>query len=250
MRLAIFILLGLSWGCSSKKVEEHNQLHIACSANMQFVVEELIAEFYEQTGIECKTYINSSGSLTAQVKEGAPYDLFLSADMKYPLDLFQHALTIDSPMVYATGKLILWTTDTSFTPDIDALSRTEIRHIAIANANTAPYGAATEQVLKYYNLYDVLKDKYVYGESISHVNHFVNSGAAEVGFTALSVPKSGKINGNWFVIAEDSYPAIEQGVVILKNTKHMEQAIQFKQFLFSATSKKILTEYGYTVTIE
>ncbi|MDO6738535.1 molybdate ABC transporter substrate-binding protein [Wenyingzhuangia sp. 2_MG-2023] len=219
---------------------------IATAANMQFAMEAICKEFTQQTGIECQLIVSSSGKLTAQIQAGAPYDLFVSADMKYPETLYQKGFAITTPKTYAKGKLVLWTVLDSLTPDLENLKLPNIKHIALANPKTAPYGKAALEVLQNNHL-DTLQYKYVYGESIAQTNQFVQSKAAEIGFTAMSVVLSpnAKNKGVWIEIPTTQYHPIEQGIVLLK--KHHVDAQRFYDFVFSNKAKETLKEYGYDI---
>src|SRR4051794_13855929 len=144
-----------------------NKLTVAAAANVQFVLNELAKDFKSSTGIETDIILNSSGKLTAQIKEGAPYDVFVSADMKYPKELYKSGYSIDSPKVYANGLLVLWTMQTGIKPieDLSVLTSDAVKKIAIANPQTAPYGEASVETMNYYKVYDKVKNKLVYGES-------------------------------------------------------------------------------------
>ncbi len=247
IRFLIFIGLLLITAC---RQQQSDTLHIAVAANMQFAMKELSKEFTHQTGIACDLIISSSGKLTAQIKEGAPFDVFVSADMKYPNELFTSGHTTKKPKIYAYGKLVMWSMIDDIKPSITILKSPQIKHIALANPKTAPYGAAAIEVLKKYDVYNDVKDKLVFGESISQTNQFIISKSAEIGFTSKSVVVSPEIKGegNWVDVKETDYPAIAQGIVILKNdaTKQTNATI-FYDFLFSASAKKILENYGYLV---
>src|SRR5690606_14994708 len=122
-------------GCSSDKGQK---LTIATSANMQYAIPELVLAFTRETGVQCEVIVSSSGKLTAQIVAGAPYDVFISADMKHPEALFKKSLTTAKPEVYAEGKLILWTTNDEINPSIEILTNKQIKYIALANPKTAP----------------------------------------------------------------------------------------------------------------
>ena len=246
--IILFSILFLISSCNQHK--EH-KLTIATAANMQFAMEEIISEFTKETGVKCEAIISSSGKLTAQIKEGAPYDIFVSADMKYPLDLYNDGFTTTKPNIYANGKLVLWSMIDTIKPNISLLLQKNIKHIASANPKTAPYGAATEQVLKYYQILDSIKSKLVFGESIAQTNQFITTKAAEIGFTAKSVILSPiiKNKGNWVAIDENTYTPISQGIVILKNSlTSIEKKEKFYNFLFSEKGKDILNKFGYSTS--
>ena len=230
--------------CRSGKDEK---LTIATAANMQFVIKGLVDVFSEQTGVDCEIITGSSGKLMAQIVEGAPYDLFVSADMKYPEELYQHGFTTGVPQIYAYGKLVLWSADEGIEPDMALLTNEQINHIALANPKTAPYGQAAVEALKHYDIYEKVKQKLVYGESISQTNQFIISGGAEIGFTARSVVQSPEMadKGAWIAVDENAYSPIAQGVVIIKSTGQMKNAEKFYAFLFSEQAKEILEHSGY-----
>ena len=241
----MFILL--SSGCKSKS---QRSFIIAGSANMQYALQELCDTFYSNYDIEPQVVLGSSGKLTAQIKEGAPYDLFLSADVKYPLNLYEKSLTIDMPETYAFGELILWTMNTKLDLSIEQISKSKIKHIAIPNPETAPYGSSAIEFLNNIGMYEVLKDDLVFGESVAQTNQFVFSGAADVGISANSTRFSPYLSkkGKFLLIPEDLYEPIRQSVVIINNKKGVnEWAIKFYEFLFSNEAKTILSNNGYTV---
>lgn len=243
-------------GCQSTDTRESisikpmGQLTIATAANMQFVISELVQTFSIQTGIACQTIISSSGKLAAQIQEGAPFDVFISADMKYPMALFDMGLTVNSPKIYAYGKLVIWGLFDQMKASEQILVHNDINYIAIANPQTSPYGLATIQALKNYQIYDQIKDKLVFGESIAQTNQFILSQAAEVGFTAKSVVLSNTLasQGQWAEVSTKVYEPIAQGVVVIDHKSRMtNMAEQFSDFLFSGKAQAILEQFGYVV---
>ena len=232
----------------SCKEQPSEKLEIAAAANMQHPIKELMAVFEKETGIASTVSVASSGKLTNQIKNGAPYEVFLSADMSYPEDLYKNGFTPQPAKPYAYGKLVLWTA-TDEEPSIALLKEERIKHIAIGNPRLAPYGIAAQEVLEYYKLYESLKEKYVFGESITQVNQFISSGAAEVGFTALAVVKSPSNQdvGKWIAIPDSLYSPIGQGAVLIKHKGEVsEQAQKFYDFLYSDNGREILSKYGYS----
>lgn len=244
----LFLLLFLI--CSSCKTNRKEKLTIATAANMQFAIGELVKTFSFESGIDCEVILGSSGKLTAQIKEGAPFHLFVSADIKFPADLFQNGYAHAPPKIYAFGSLVLWSMKPGFRASIDSLTSPNVRHIAMANPKTAPYGEAVLEVLKHYQIFEKVKDKLVFGESIAQTNQFITTTAAELGFTSKSVVLSPGIigQGNWTPIDSSIYSPIAQGVIIIKNKDvFFDQAQQFYNFLFSQKGKEILTKFGYRV---
>ncbi len=242
----LLITLFLFFGCGQQESEP--KLVIATAANMQFAMEDLVSAFTKETGIKCEIVISSSGKLTAQIQAGAPFDVFVSADLKYPESLHQAGLTSGPPAVYAHGQLVLWSTSNTGPPHLDQLTDGAVAHIAMANPKTAPYGHAAAQVLAANQLTGPLEKKLVYGESIAQTNQFIISGAAEVGFTALAVVQSPilKDSGHWTLIPPEQYHPIEQGVVVLQQDDASKADAQaFADFLLSAQAKEILDTFGY-----
>ncbi|WP_215225754.1 molybdate ABC transporter substrate-binding protein [Echinicola shivajiensis] len=232
------------------KSPSDNKLSIATASNMQYAMAALVDKFNDETGMNCDIILGSSGKLTAQIIEGAPYDLFVSADINFPKAVKEAGFARQAPKIYAYGKLVLWAMDEKNKPSIEQLSNNTIKHIALANPKTAPYGKAAMEVLNYYQLNPVIGTKLVYGESISQTNQFILSGSAEIGFTAKSVVLSPQLknNGYWLDIDSGIYSPIEQAVVLLKGKKEKQDlALKFYEFLFSKEAKRILLEYGYDV---
>jgi len=244
----IFFVLLLSLTSVAQK-----KLTVAAAANVQFVLNELVKDFDNSTGIKTNIILSSSGKLTAQIKEGAPYDVFVSADMKYPQELYKSGYAIDPPKVYANGLLVLWTIQPGIKPvaDLSVLTSDAIKKIAIANPKTAPYGEASVKAMNYYKLYNKVKDKLVFGESISQTNRYIISGSADIGFTAKSIVLANEMKGKgiWVDIDRKSYQPIQQGAVILKhgNETNQNAAKKFYDYLYSEKAKIILKKYGYMI---
>ncbi|MEJ2614712.1 MAG: molybdate ABC transporter substrate-binding protein [Ignavibacteriaceae bacterium] len=237
----------------SENLYAQQRITIAVAANVQYAMEELKTEFKKETGIDVSVVIGSSGQLTAQIKEGAPYDIFISADMKYPLSLYSHNDAVDSPKVYAEGSLVIWTMrkGISFDKELKILLSDNVSRIAAANPRTAPYGIASIDAMKHLRIYEKIKDKLIFGESIASVNQFIYSKAVEAGFTSKSVVLSPKMKGKgkWIEVDHDAYKPIKQGCVILKYgyNNHKKESKKFCDFLFSAKAKSILSNFGYIV---
>ncbi|MEZ0609072.1 molybdate ABC transporter substrate-binding protein [Fibrella sp. WM1] len=239
-----FLLLLVCWTGSLQA----QPLRVAVAANAQFVMEALRTAFQQQTGVQIDAIVSSSGKLTTQIQQGAPYDVFLSADMTYPQALYQQKLTTAAPTPYAYGSLVLWTlTDLPLSADLRVLQNPAVRHIGIANPATAPYGAAAIALLTYRKRLGAVKARLVYGESIAQVNQYILSGAVEVGITAKSVvlDPNLKQRGHWIDLPPPGYTPIAQGVVILKRSTQPKVAAQFVQFLRSPAARRILHQYGY-----
>ena len=207
---------------------------------------ELTDQFTRDTGIECEVIVSSSGKLTAQIVAGAPYDLFVSADMTYPETLHEKGFALQAPNIYAFGHLVLWTQkDLS----LAALTAINPEHVALANPETAPYGKAAEEAMHALGLDSLWQGRLVYGESIAQVNQFVSTGAADIGFTAQAVVMSPELaeQGKWMAVADSLYTPIAQGALLLKGDQaRREKALKFYEFLFSDAAKEILSKFGYS----
>ena len=234
--------------CLFSFITHAQQLRVAVAANAQFVSIKLKEEFKRETGIDADVTVSSSGKLTAQIEQGAPFDVFMSADMKYPQVLADKGLTTEQPKIYAYGALVMWSLQKrDLSKGLATILNTDIQKIAVANPKLAPYGEATITALTRLHLLQQAEPKIVYGESISQVNQYLLSGAADVAFTAKSVVLDTAMSskGNWVEVNKNLYSPIAQGAVIIKSSANMEAAKKWYQFLFSRQAKMIFTKYGY-----
>ena len=225
-------------------------LRVAAAADLQFVLPDLATQFEKQTSVKLAISYGSSGNFFAQIQNGAPFDLFFSADLDYPKKLTQAGLAeSDSLQIYAAGRLALWLPPNSpLDPNggLKTLLDPRIQKIAIANPEHAPYGRAAVAALQNAGLYDQLKPKLVFGENISQAAQFVQSGSAQAGLIALSLALSPTMkNGKRWDIPLDSYPSMEQAVVILKSSSNKQAALSFLAFLKSPQSRATFERYGY-----
>ncbi len=248
-RVVIVLLLVMSSiACSNQST---TKLTIAAAANMQFVIVPLEKEFEDATGTEVEIILGSSGQLTSQIIAGAPYDLFLSADSKYPQKLFEEGLANHAPQIYAYGRLVVWTSFDSAQIIANEKDWGNTK-IAVANPKTAPYGRASMDFMNSQPPSQFFKDKFVYGESISQVNQFLLSGAADIGFTSKSSVLSGPFKGRglWNEIPTTDYEPIIQSMVILNERPEMQSAAQvFFDFILSPKGQEILNNFGYSSTV-
>jgi molybdate transport system substrate-binding protein len=227
-----------------------DDLTIAIAANVQYTFEELKAKFEKDTGIKIKSVIGSSGKFTTQIENGAPFDVFISADMDYPKTLKKEGLTYNDPKVYGYGTLVLWTmNNVDLSTGVKVLTDSSVKKVAIASPNTAPYGRQAVNALKYFHVHQDMQNKLVYGESIAQTNQFITTKAADIGITAKSIVLAPdmKDQGKWIEIEKDAYEPIAQGVVILKHAQreNLDEAQKFFDFLFSKEAGEIFKRYGY-----
>lgn len=241
--LLLLCALLLFFGCSDQQAPKGPSLTIAGAANLRFALEELTNDFTATTGIPTEVVLASSGKLTAQIKAGAPYDIFLSADEQYPAALTAAGLTKGQPQVYALGPLALWTTTNDIPLDADSLMSARIVKIAIPNPTTAPYGKAAMAFLANRGLDSLVADKLVFGESVGQANQFVYSGAAELGFTAAATVtiNEKKLKS---IVLEDHPPVIQSSVVLSSSTQ-LAAATAFSKYLRSDPAQQTLQKFGY-----
>lgn len=224
---------------------------VAAAANTQFVIKALVNAFEAQSDIEVELILGSSGKLAAQISNGAPYDIFLSANMKYPLFLKKKGMTSAEPMVYAQGVAVIWTMKDISLQGLESLTDASIKKLAIANPRTAPYGTLADSVLRGENLYEKIQDKLVFGSSISQVNQYVVLKVVDAGITSKSVVVSPEMagKGRWVEIPDAT---IDQGMVLLKQgmTNNRESTESFYSFLQSEEAKSLFLKYGYLLDLK
>ncbi|MEA2019649.1 MAG: molybdate ABC transporter substrate-binding protein [Campylobacterota bacterium] len=228
-------------------------INVAVAANVSYAIDDLKKEFnkiYPNTKV--RITLGGSGKLTAQIKHKAPYHIFMSANMKYPNALYKENIAITKPLVYAQGSLaILSVKKKIFSYGINIVNNSDIKKIAIANPKTAPYGEATVEAMKNAKVYNNIKNKFVYGESISQTVSYAVI-AADIGFIAKSSLYSPtmlqyKKDINWVDVNPKLYTPINQGIVILKNGENNSEVKAFYNFIQSKNAKDILKKFGYLV---
>ncbi len=222
---------------------------VAAAANTRPLVEEIKIEMSKR-GIDIQPSYGSSGKLSSQIMEGAPFDIFISADTKYPMELQNKGLA-EKTRIYGSGTLVVWTArkDLNLDPALSVLKAPAVRKIAVANPRVAPYGVAAENALHSLKLYKDIQEKLVYGESIGQVNQFILSGAADVGFTAKSTVLSpeGAGKGNWVEVQPGTYQTIDQAAAVLDHgaKTNSAAALAVYDFLFSSEGRSMLKKFGY-----
>jgi len=225
---------------------------VAAAADLKFAMAELAAQFEKQSGTKLDVTYGSSGNFLTQIQNGAPFDLFFSADSEYPKKLEAAGLAEPGTLrEYAVGRIVIWTPgDSEINAAKDAwkcLLDQRVKKIAIANPEHAPYGRAALAAMKKAGIYEQLKDKLVYGENISQAAEFVQSGNAQAGIVALSLAISPAMkNGNRWEVPADSYPPIKQAVVLLKASKNKDAARRFLEFVSGPQGREILQRFGFT----
>lgn len=239
--------------CSPQRVPV--ALNIAAAADLQFALDDLSRQFHAgHPGIAPQIVYGSSGNFYSQILNQAPFDLFLSADLQYPLQLTERGLARRSAVFeYGVGRLAVWVPEQS--PLDPAAMRMQvftdpsIRHVAIANPRHAPYGRAAEAALRSAGVYDRIAGKLVFGENIAQTLQYVQSGAADIGIVALSLAAAPALRGKgrYWEVPLESYPRLWQGGVVLNGAKNAAAAEAFRAYLTSPEGRRILEQYGFSL---
>src|SRR5437016_5790719 len=227
------------------------EIRVAAAADLKFAMEELSQQFEKQTGTRVNVTYGSSGNFFSQIQNGAPFDLFFSADIEYPRKLEAAGLTEPGTLYeYAVGRIVIWM-PADAKVDVarqgwKSLLDASIEKIAIANPGHAPYGRAAVAALQRADIYKQVKIKLVYGENISQAAQFVQSGSAQAGIVALSLAISPAMrDGKRWEIPAEMHPAIEQVAIVLKGAKNKEVARAFLEFVKSEAGRATLARYTY-----
>ena len=238
---------------ASVSVATAEEITIAAASDLNFAFREIATEYEHTTGNHVRLTLGSSGNFFAQIQNGAPFDLYFSADISYPKKLEEAGLAVlGSLYPYAIGRIVLWTGNEShldLSKGLEILREPTIKKIAIANPKHAPYGRAAVAAMEYFKVYDQVKDKLILGENISQAAQFIESGACDVGIIALSlaVAPAMKSKGTYWEVPADAHLPLEQGAVILKSSKNQEAARQFLEFIKGPNGQEIMKRYGFTV---
>jgi molybdate transport system substrate-binding protein len=224
--------------------------NVAVAANFTDAAKEIAALFKTKTGHNAILSFGSSGPLTNQIQQGAPFQIFLSADEERPSLLIKDGLALpESRFTYAIGKIALWSKDPNGVKGADTLKANAFRKLSIADPNAAPYGQAAIEVLKSLQIYDAIKPKIVMGASIAQAFQFIDTSNAEIGFVALS-QITGQFGGSRWLVPQELYKEIRQDAVLLKNGAQNEAAKAFMGFLKSAETRAMIEKFGYAIDSE
>jgi molybdate transport system substrate-binding protein len=248
--LALLLLLTGSFAAGQEIV-------VAAAADMSAALPQLVATYTKKTGQVVKLSFGSSGNLTNQIRNGAPFDLFFSADEQYPQQLITEGLASrDTLYRYAIGRLVLWVPGDSPLDlsklGMQALVDPSVKKISIANPATAPYGRAAEAALRHFGIYDQVSGRLVLGENVSQAAQFVESGNAQAGLIALShaLAPALKEKGRYWTVPLDAYPTLNQAAVVISKSKQQDAAGKFLEFLRSPEASSLLTSYGFSLPAE
>jgi molybdate transport system substrate-binding protein len=256
--LVAFLVLGA--GASVPRAESagrevvDREINVAAAADLSSALQEIATNYQKRTGVAVKLSFGASGALTQQIQNGAPFDVFLSADMDYPRQLAADGHAESATLYrYAVGRLVLWVpADSPLDVEhkgMDVLMDPSVKKISIANPQHAPYGRAAAAALKYYGVYEKVSDRLVQGENISQAAQFVESGNAQIGFVALAhaVAASMQGKGKYWMVPVEAYPALDQGVILISHSPHRQDAAGFLEYLRTAEVAALLRRYGFTV---
>jgi len=230
-----------------------SNINIAVAANVSYAIEALKKEFNKMhPNTNVRVTLGSSGKLTAQIMHGAPYQLFMSANMNYPNKLYKEKIATTKPLVYAQGSLAYFSSKKrDFTKGMQLLKEKYIKRIAVANPKTAPYGIATAAALKNAGVFKEIEKKFIYGESISQTVSYAVT-ASDIGFIAKSALFSPRMSRfkkdtHWADVNSSLYTPIDQGIVILSKGAKNSEVLAFYNFILSLKAKKILQDFGYLI---
>lgn len=226
-----------------------NNLTIAAASDLKFAMDSLVRVFKgNYPDISVDVVYGSSGKFYQQIINDAPFDLYFSADAEYPKKLATSGLAAGDTKVYAVGRIVVYSKNINTGKGMSTLLNPAIRKIAIANPVHAPYGKRAEEALRYYKLYDTLKQKLVMGENIAQAAQYVSTGAAEVGIIAQSLVLSNALQqGNAYLIPEESHSPLQQAFIILKKAAKKRSAFTFSSYISTPEAKQILKHYGFSI---
>ena len=248
----VALILGSTWLPSQEKPS--SELVIAAAADLSSALQEIAHNFEKKTGIKAQLSFGASGGLTQQIENGAPFDVFFSADMDYPKQLISvNGADAASLYEYAVGKLVLWVpSDSPLDVEhkgIDILLDPAVKKISIANPQHAPYGRAAVAALKHAGLYDRVADRIVMGENVSQAAQFVESGNAQAGFVALAHAKAPAMQGKgkYWEVPQDFYLSLAQGAVAVSRSQHKKEARAFLDYIKTKEATETLQKYGFSI---
>ncbi len=249
---ALSVTAGVA-GCRPTAPAKRAQVRVAAAADLNVVLPELAMRFSAARAIDLSVTYGSSGNFYSQLLNGAPFDLFLSADVSYPRELAARGLVADEgQFTYAIGRLAAWVPAGSpldlQSAGLRALADPRVKHVAIANPAHAPYGRAAVAALRGAGVYDQVASKIAYAENVAQALQFVQSGAADAGLVALALVRSPRAASGRFVeVPSDLYPPIEQGGAILKATPDAAPARAFAAYLTGGEGRTMLVSHGFAV---
>lgn len=243
--LALLTTLAFGWACRRPN-NQPQEITVAAAADLANAFEEVGREFEAANKIKVVFVFGSTGLLTRQIENGAPMDLFAAANVSYIDELAQKGLIVPgTKQVYARGRITLWTTADSPLQigSIADLTKPEVKRIAIANPDHAPYGLAAQQALQSVGILETVKSKLVYGDNIRQTLQYAETGNVDVAIVALSLSQQSK--GRWTLVPEQLHQPIDQALAVMKMTRNEAAARAFASFVKGPKGREILQQYGF-----
>jgi len=252
-----YVVPGLTVLAVALAARAQTPLRIAAAADLEPVLPPILRQFQQSTGIHAEATYQASAGLTTQILNGAPFDVFLSADLAYPKRLIVAGIADSGgignnaePIIYADGTLVLWARKDSTLPppSLELLRNRGLRRLAIANPDRAPYGRAAVAAITNLELYDSLRAKLVTAENIAQAAQFVDSGNADAGLISLTSALTRRLStsGRYFQIPRNLYPPIQQGAVIMNRSRQRAEAAKFLDYLLSGPVQVQMAHMGLT----
>ena len=242
--ICVFFIALFSMECHGQ-----GKILVAAASDLKFALDSVAKVFRKKHSGTVEITYGSSGKLFEQISNGAPFDIFFSADIEYPNKLKEKGLTASDTYIYGVGRIVVWSKKIDVAKEgMNSILSLGVKKIAIANPLHAPYGKRAEEALKFYKMHDAVKIKLVLGENISQTAQFVTTGAADIGIVAYSLalsPNMKKENGKFYLIPENAHQRLEQAVVITKQGKANDFAQTFLSFVKSNEAKQVLSYFGF-----
>ena len=227
------------------------KITVAAAADLKFAMDEIVITFKKaNSGDEIDVIYGSSGKFHTQIQQGAPYDLYFSADISFPRELAKNGFSASEVKPYAFGRIVLWSASLDATKmTLSSLTDPKITRIAIANPKHAPYGKRAEEALRASNLWDQVEPKLVYGENISHTAQLVQTKNAQVGIIALALAINSELasKGGYWLIPENMHEPLEQGFIITKEGTNNALAKRFADYMGGKPARAVMTKYGFVL---
>lgn len=227
------------------------KISIAAAADLKFALDEIVTSFKKSNAAdEVEVIYGSSGKFHTQIQQGAPYDMYFSADIGFPRELAKAGLAASEVKPYALGRIVLWSTSLDSTQmTLDSLTDPKIARIAIANPKHAPYGKRAEEALRAKGVWDKIERKLVYGENIAHTAQFVQTGNAQVGIIALALAVNPELarKGGYWLVPDTLHQPLEQGFIITKRAAGSSLAKRFADFMSDKAARAVMSKYGFVL---
>ena len=230
------------------------KITVAAAADLKFAMDEIVTTFKQANpGNEVDVIYGSSGKFHTQIQQGAPYDLYFSADIAFPRELVKAGFAASEATPYAFGRIVLWSASQDASKmTLASLTDQKIARVAIANPKHAPYGKRAEEALRASGLWEKVESKLIYGENIAHTAQFVQTGNAQVGIIALALAVNPELanKGGYWLIPENLHEPLEQGYIITKRAEGNALAKRFADYMGSKPARAVMTRYGFVLPNE